>query len=222
MANSVVERKAKEMGYSDKESMITQLIAEHKTSIKVAKILGVTDDCVNVYLRQYGLSNSYQAKRARVRKQMDAWNDEHGTEFKDTKHFLAHMYHEFGAAKAADITGANRNYIRDCAVKVEMSKKNTALNPDLVRLTDDRGPTVPGKWTDPYKSPCRGVVSPCKYIHRNKLEPGCVNCERIKEFESLQYKIAQDGPQQSGVYNDTIMHGMGTNMSTPNTWSQVY
>ncbi len=214
--NAKMEKITKERGYDDTKTMLTELLEKFGSGAAIAEEIGVTATCVNIHLRRLGLNNSYVRKRRNLKKRLHEWNEKHNTNFQNTKDFLAHMYLQYGGKTAAILTGANANYIRQCAVDREI--KEGKKDPELAKYRDSRGPSIPGPWKDTTKSPCTGWGEPCKFVNRDKNEPGCVNCPRRLEYIGMLE--GDDYPHVSGNYRPTIPHEIG--MITPNTWNQVF
>jgi hypothetical protein len=133
-------------------------------------------------LREAGITENISTKVAWIKK-LEAYNTENGTSYGSTREWLSALYDQYGSKKATEMTGAPQNYVCQCVREWEKIKKGVLTEPvyGLV-YTDTRSGNVPGPWTDPDNSPCK---YPCKFILRNKNEPGCVMCERRHEYLAL-------------------------------------
>ena len=172
---------AKEKGFDDpKEFYQSEL--KTKTRAVIAREIGISVSimqyiCLKLSITDGGAKTVWAAKKA-------AWNKKHGTNYETVPEWLAAVQEQVGSAETCRLTGASRSYVCFCATKKRTQKetgkpyKTGSHN----TFSDTRPGNVPGPWTNPNKAPC---AYPCKFITRDKNQPGCVNCARRHEYLDL-------------------------------------
>jgi hypothetical protein len=188
---------AEKNGYGSVENMLRELLKKHKRYCDIAAEIGATESCISQYIRKYQLNKREGNKRITNAKKREAWNKKHGTDYQNTREWLAALYEQYGGSKAASKSGCYVSYVHQCAK--EQRRIDGKSNVKHVGMSDYRPSNLQSPWTNPDKAPC----SECNFKWRDKNQPGCAKCPLPDEYVQLveaRYYPGVKAPGQAPVY----------------------
>ena len=186
-------------GFENEKDLLKALMQKHVSYAGIAQEIGITAQWAGKLARYYGINRESRQRYSNTEKRK-RWNKKHGTDYQNTREWLAALYEQYGASETANKTGMYVNYVYQCA-----REQREVDGEQVEKVEADYRPSNLTDWTNPNKSPC----VECQFGYRDKNQPGCTKCPSPEKYVQLvesRYYPGTRVPGQSPVYYNARGH----------------